>query len=59
MPIFYARRSASGTLEPEENVLVWFGKPAVKDCDHAMVSYGGDLVFLKTVETISRENNRE
>ena len=55
MPIFYARRSASGALEPDENVFVWFGKPAVKDCDHAMVLYGGDLVFLRTVETISRE----
>lgn len=55
MPIFYVRRSGSEELQPEENVLVWFGKAAIRDCEHALVLYGGDLVFLKTVETVDRE----
>lgn len=54
MPTFYTQSSTSRTLEPEENVFVWFGKPAINGCDHAIVLWGGDLVLLKTVETISR-----
>lgn len=56
MPIFYAKRSDSGvTLEPGENLLVWFGNSTIEGCNNALLLGGGDLLLLKTVRRVSRD----
>ena len=52
--IYHVKRPTGERLEPEENLLVWFGNSPIKDCHNAMVLHGGDVLLLKTIEQISR-----
>lgn len=56
MPVFYAKRPSSGaTLEPGENILVWFGNSTVEGCNNALLLAGGDLLLLKTIKRVSQD----
>jgi hypothetical protein len=60
MTIFYTKRPGSGaTLEPGENLLIWFGNSSIDDCNNALLLAGGDLLLLKTAKRISRNELEE
>ena len=52
MTKYYVKDSNSVKAKQKENILVWFDGAKIKDCEHALVLYGGSLKLLKTVEEI-------
>ena len=52
---FCKNPSTDVTLELGENIHIWFGSSTFddrEDCHNALLLAGGDLVILKTVDTI-------
>ncbi len=55
MSKYHAKPFSNSNFEAGENILVWFGDASIEGCDNALVLYGGDVLLLKTVGRVKRE----